>query len=122
MASGTIPNPNSLVLVWENPNHTGGYGANNEVDIGSDFDYYIVVFSADVADVAHVDRLSSVTFPATFATTGVNLSYYNGSTKLGGSRVGHYNRSTGKLTFDNGYYNGSSNTAYCIPQFIYGVK
>ena len=121
MASGIIPNCD-LELVWENPNHTSSYGAGNQVDIGSAYDYYVVVFSADVANSSHVDRLSSVTFPATFSTTGVNLSYYNGSTKLGGSRVGHYDRSTGKLSFDNGYYNGSANSAYCIPQFIYGIK
>ena len=107
-------------LLWTNPNPTASFAA-QDVTLSTGYDFIVIFFVSDTAS-GHSSRIKSVMFPTGVANPGFYVDFANGSDKYIGSRVGTFTASTGVLNVAQGYYNGSSNNAWCIPQCIYGIK
>ena len=116
----TLPGVQIVGPLWTNPNPTASFAA-QDVSLSTGYDFIAIFFSSDTAS-GHNSRIKQALFPTSVASPGFYIDFANGSDKYIGSRVGTYIASTGVLTFAPGYYNGSTNNGWCIPQCIYGIK
>lgn len=109
-----------MVKLWENESPTSSF-AERTVTLPTGFDFILIFFASDTAS-GHSSRIKSVMFPTCVSSPGFYVDFSNGSDKVIGSRVGTFDPSTGALSIAAGYYNGSKNNGWCLPQLIYGIR
>jgi len=115
MASGTIHK--NMVLLWSNPSPASNFSAQS-INLNLDgFDAMLIIYWYGVQSGNQIEI--SQTFPVNNQAKWLMIC---STTNISGGRKCTYNPSTHKMTFEGASYSGSSNAAYVIPVFIYGLK
>ena len=115
--SGSYGDSGLFHLVWENPNPTSSFAAQTiDVDL-TDYDWFAIETrwstSSDLVIplcIYKVDESRHI------------ISLSNDASNRTGGRQFTYSISNQSISFEGGYYNGSSSNVNVIPIAIYGIK
>lgn len=109
--------PRSIRLIWSNPSPTSSFAAQT---ISIDLSAYSWFAVRAIFSISSPSNLPLAIF--TVDEDGKRIQSVAGDTSRVGARYFKYSTTNKTMTFNAGYYNGSTNNSSCVPLEIYGVN
>lgn len=106
-----------FVPLWSNPSPTSSFAAQT---ISIDLSAYSWFAVRAIFSISSPSNLPLAIF--TVDEDGKRIQSVAGDTSRVGARYFQYSTTNKTMTFNAGYYNGSTNNSSCVPLEIYGVN